>query len=331
MSEYPRGVVEQDSESSEEQDRFFVLLEDGQPLLYKLDDNGSWEKVHGGKSTLSFAGGAEPGLPEALQPIAEAEVAQVEGSVEGVEVEFDGVALSEYESEDEYEDEDEDERAEHEEAEGYLETEGSPQSEGSSQSDGNEASSGDALEGQAVDPESQDPDETVPQDLEFATVFETFKQGRAGEKKYTYVDEDGDGFYVKVEVEWLTHPNQNRSEIAKARLADKLLAEGTDADDDLFIASGLGTKGGLGADDFVYTEALGHGVIRDFNASEGDRLVFDTGYGLQRAEDIERFVVDLWYDEENQTLAISFGAYGSIEIIGIGADQVSWDLVDILS
>jgi len=310
MSEYSEDILEQGSESNEEQDVYFVLLEDGQLVLYKLEEDGSYEKVHGGKSTLTLEGGAEPGLPEGVQRVDETEDDGSEASDEDVEDEVSSEDESEFEEE-ESEDDESEELEEPTESETAISSEEDSVDEDDSDID-----------------ESDAPAEPV---YEFATILETTKHGRVGEKQYTYVDKDGDGFYVKVEAEWLTHPSLNRSEVAQARLAEKLIAQGTDADDDLFISEGEGTHGGEGADDFVYTEELGHGVIRDFDASEGDRLVFDTGYGLQRAEDVERFVVDLSYDQEFQTLDISFGEYGSIEIVGIGADQISWNLVDILS
>ena len=71
MSEYSEDVLEQGSESYKAHDVYFVLLEDGQLVLYKLEEDGSYEKVHGGESTLTFEGGAEPGLPEGVQRVDE--------------------------------------------------------------------------------------------------------------------------------------------------------------------------------------------------------------------------------------------------------------------
>lgn len=57
------------------------------------------------------------------------------------------------------------------------------------------------------------------------------------------------------------------------------------AGDDI-INGGVGNDtltGGRGADTFVFGERSGFDVITDFNAAEGDRIVFDLGSGDQLA------------------------------------------------
>ena len=87
--------------------------------------------------------------------------------------------------------------------------------------------------------------------------------------------------------------------------------------------------GGAGADSFVMRE-IGDGIASDFDAEE-DQLVIDTGLGLSSTEQLASFVTSVNYDETSQILSVDFGGVATLTVVGIAADQISWDIVTVLS
>lgn len=102
----------------------------------------------------------------------------------------------------------------------------------------------------------------------------------------------------------------------------------TDDDDFLAVREGELTLGGSGADSFVF-RAAGHLRIGDFNASEGDMLVFDTALGLVSKEHLGSLITEIFTNEDS--LVFSFGEDVSIALVGVTLDTISWDNVIVLS
>lgn len=88
-------------------------------------------------------------------------------------------------------------------------------------------------------------------------------------------------------------------------------------------------KGTEGEDHFVYHQA-GDALIMDFNAAEGDKLVFDTGYDFDSVDDILPFLLSAEF-LQNDIVNLDFGDYGLISIVGLATQDASWDLVQVLS
>lgn len=100
------------------------------------------------------------------------------------------------------------------------------------------------------------------------------------------------------------------------------------ADDDSLIEQfeRADVFGNDGADDFMFS--LGSDIrVLNFDADEGDTVVFDTGANLTNAEELAQYVTKLEYD--GNKLSVDFGDYGSLELVGIRADQISWDLIEV--
>lgn len=149
----------------------------------------------------------------------------------------------------------------------------------------------------------------------------------------TYEDADGDGYWVKTSSRYIQNESQSGDDNSSGllpTLTNLLGTQGSDDDDYLLMTEGGGVHGGLGGDRFVMRDLVNCRML-DFDADEGDRIVFDTGYGLSGAEQLAQYVSGLTYDQGTQTLSVNFSGLASIEVLGVRADQISWDLCEILS
>lgn len=145
-----------------------------------------------------------------------------------------------------------------------------------------------------------------------------------------YHDEDDDHYYDDYEDD---HSDGDYSKDDSDDSFDSSLYQvndsfATDQDDQIILESQQSFIGGAGADSFIVTFGV-HTAVADFNADEGDKLVFDTGLGLETYVDLAQYVVQLNY--QNEVLYVDFGELGEIELTGVRADQISWDLVDVVS
>jgi len=142
-----------------------------------------------------------------------------------------------------------------------------------------------------------------------------------------YSDLDGDGVYEKVSSEYRLNEGATSFDFG---ITDVMGITGSD-DDDLILLSDLTeATGGAGADSFVLRD-LTESRIADFSVLEGDKVVFDTGYGLSDVSELAQYVSDIFYDPTTQTLNVNFNDIASLEIVGIADYQISWDIVEVLS
>lgn len=107
----------------------------------------------------------------------------------------------------------------------------------------------------------------------------------------------------------------------------RLLSTNTD-DHRIMLSDGEKFSGHTGEDDFVVTKA-GNVEIVNFDVSEGDRLVFDTGRGLSSRDDLARFLKAITVDHDS--IDVNFGELGTVSLIGISPLDLSWSMVDIIS
>lgn len=142
----------------------------------------------------------------------------------------------------------------------------------------------------------------------------------------TYEDTDGDGFWVKTSSQY-TYEGAGGS---RYQLSDLLEIEGSDDDDYLLMTQEGGISGGAGADSYVMRELVDCSML-DFDADEGDKIVFDTGYGLSGVDELSDYLSSYAYDESTLTLSLDFSGYASLGIVGIQADQISWSICEVLS
>jgi len=105
---------------------------------------------------------------------------------------------------------------------------------------------------------------------------------------------------------------------------------GSDSDDVIALADDTPVVGGAGQDQFVMRE-IGNAVVSDYQYEENDQIVIDTGLGLTSTEQVASFVTGVEYDDLTQTLSVDFGGVATLTVVGIQADQISWDIVSVLS
>jgi hypothetical protein len=142
----------------------------------------------------------------------------------------------------------------------------------------------------------------------------------------TYQDIDGNGYFTKVSKKYLATADSP----LRYAIVEEAKFVGTSEEDIILLTDDTPTEGGTGADRFIVREA-GHLTVADFTLEEGDRVSFDTGLGLNATEELAQFVSALSYDEANQTLSVQFGDYVSLTIVGVSQQQISWDLIEVLS
>jgi hypothetical protein len=132
-------------------------------------------------------------------------------------------------------------------------------------------------------------------------------------------DTDGDGLLERISETWMP---------ANATVAQTLRYVSTDGDDNIAVRSSVDAVGGTGADSFVVREAS-HLRIDDFDDTQGDHLVFDTGLGLTRV-DLEHYVTGI--EATGADLVVHFGPDVSITLVGVAASTtLGWDDVTVLS
>ncbi len=140
-----------------------------------------------------------------------------------------------------------------------------------------------------------------------------------------YSDDNGDGIYLRTSEQWQVSSNSNG---VTPKFTDIIHFSHTSGDDRIAVRSGEDCRGGNGADDFVVREAA-HLHIGDFSSREGDLLIFDTGLGLTSRDQLASYVTDTHHDGQN--FIVNFGSDVSITLVGVQADQVSWNDVSVLS
>lgn len=132
-------------------------------------------------------------------------------------------------------------------------------------------------------------------------------------------DTDGDGLLERISETWTP---------SNATLAQTLRYVSTDGDDTIAVRAGDDAVGGTGADSFVVREAS-HLRIDDFDDTQGDHLVFDTGLGLTRV-DLEHYVTGI--EAIGADLVVHFGPDVSITLVGVATSTtLGWDDVTVLS
>lgn len=139
-----------------------------------------------------------------------------------------------------------------------------------------------------------------------------------------FSDVDGDGIFFRVSESHQINPGTPNP----FKIHDELKFDPTDNDDFIAVRGGEHCRGGQGGDKFVFREA-DRLRIEDFHHDEGDRLVFDTGLGLQSKEHLASFITDIHFEGDN--LIVEFGQNVSITLVGVHEGQISFDDVDVLS
>jgi len=157
-------------------------------------------------------------------------------------------------------------------------------------------------------------------------LYETEREDHGVEIK-VYSDVDGDGVYQKISSQYTPNADAPSGHFA---LTEALRVSGTDDDDYVLLSDLEDAYGGGGSDSFVMRD-LSECTIRDFDADEGDKLVFDTGFGLTNVDELSQYVSFMSYDASTETLTVDFTGYASLEIVGISELQISWNIVEILS
>lgn len=155
------------------------------------------------------------------------------------------------------------------------------------------------------------------------TVVRTDVEDNLGTEITVYKDADGDGTYHRISEQWA--PDSAGSPF---KITDRLVFSPTNDKDKIAVRGGEDCHGGGGSDDFVIRE-IAHLRIGDFSASESDKVVFDTGFGLASKEQLASYVTESHHD--GQDFIVSFGPSVSITLVGVQPGQISWDDVSVLS
>ena len=141
-----------------------------------------------------------------------------------------------------------------------------------------------------------------------------------------YADLDGDGFFSKVSEQYVPSDSSNQ----KFGITSQMALVGSDLDDVIALADDTPVVGGAGQDQFVMRE-IGNAVVSDYQYEDNDQIIIDTGLGLTSTEQVASFVTGVDYDDLTQTLSVDFGGVATLTVVGIQADQISWDIVSVLS
>lgn len=151
-----------------------------------------------------------------------------------------------------------------------------------------------------------------------------------------YEDSDGDGVFNQVSERVLDNPSltgigqivQQGSERPFV-IPGAFRGQGQSGNDVILLQNGVDVRGGTGSDSFVFRHQAKVSIL-DFNVTEGDRLVFDTGFGLQSSDDLAAYLLGIHQRSDN-TVELDFGDHGLITLVGVNAQDLSWSLVDVLS
>ncbi|UJP04693.1 MAG: hypothetical protein LZF61_07435, partial [Nitrosomonas sp.] len=132
-------------------------------------------------------------------------------------------------------------------------------------------------------------------------------------------------FYNRISEKWEFPPDATG---ILPGLPDTLSYLPTDRDDRIAVREGEFSRGGGGSDDFVIREPA-HLRIEDFNSGDDDRLVFDTGLGIASRKELEQYITNFEYNGKD--FAIHFNPDVSITLVGVAPENISWDLVSVVS
>lgn len=149
-----------------------------------------------------------------------------------------------------------------------------------------------------------------------------------GSQTTRYVDSDEDGSFIRDSELWTVTLDGVENDKPLPVITQLLNFLPTTDNDYLAVREGELTLAGSGADNFVFREA-GHLRIGDFNASEGDMLIFDTALGLTSKEHLGSLITGVATNENS--MIFSFGEDVSITLTGVTPDTISWDNVSVLS
>lgn len=149
-----------------------------------------------------------------------------------------------------------------------------------------------------------------------------------GRTTFHYSDDDSDGLYVRDYEEWAPSTGTTPAAGGALPVLSKLTYVATTGNDDVAVRNGLVASGGVGTDRFVVREAS-HMKIGDFHKGESDKLVFDTGLGLQSKAQLASYVTSTEYTGGD--FIIHFGDTASVTLVGVNPATVSWDDVTVLS
>ncbi len=133
-----------------------------------------------------------------------------------------------------------------------------------------------------------------------------------------YSDPENDGLYVKVS-ETRGGPTTTNPTTSLPRAGDERME----------VHAGQGPIfGGTGADSFVVRD-LGHVVIGDFHHNQNDRLVFDTGTGMDSLSALAQRLTDLRWQGDD--LVIELGEQASVTLLGVRIHGIGVEDIDTLS
>ncbi len=149
-----------------------------------------------------------------------------------------------------------------------------------------------------------------------------------GSQTTRHVDSDEDGSFIRDSELWTVTLDGVENDKPLPVITQLLNFLPTTDNDFLAVREGELTLAGSGADNFVFREA-GHLRIGDFNASEGDMLIFDTALGLASKEHLGSLITGVATNEDS--MIFSFGDDVSITLTGVTPDTISWDDVSVLS
>ncbi|MDD2741127.1 MAG: hypothetical protein PHV02_02580 [Rhodocyclaceae bacterium] len=146
-----------------------------------------------------------------------------------------------------------------------------------------------------------------------------------GQEIVRYSDIDQDGLYAKISEDFVSNtptPSSATENISS------FLFYGSDGDDAIGLSTDGSATGGLGSDRFIFRE-LGHVEISDFDSSEGDQIVIDTGLGFKSLEHLAQYVTSVNYNGND--IDIEFGESVSITLIGTNPSTLSASDFSVLS
>ena len=119
-----------------------------------------------------------------------------------------------------------------------------------------------------------------------------------GSQTTRYVDSDEDGSFIRDSELWTVTLDGVENDKPLPVITQLLNFLPTTDNDYLAVREGELTLAGSGADNFVFREA-GHLRIGDFNASEGDMLIFDTALVLTSKEHLGSLITEIATNEDS--------------------------------
>lgn len=148
---------------------------------------------------------------------------------------------------------------------------------------------------------------------------------RYGQEVSAYTDADGDGLFVKVSEQWVA---SDSALTAAPAATSGIFADSTFGDDHLEVSEGRGVRGGDGADTFTVRGA-GAMAITDFDHTQGDRLSFDTGLGINSVHDLLDHVREAHFDGKDFHLKLDQGM--ALTLVGVNLAGMSLADLSVVS